>query len=279
MIHIVTDTTAYLPASMLESRNIHTVPLKITVGEETYDEDKISQEEFYTHLDSVEKAPTTSQPAPGEFMALYSSLLQNGDEILSIHISGGLSGTPLVAEMAAQEVAPDRITVIDTHSTSIGLATLVMMADQAIASGGNAAEVTTMVKSLAERQQVFFLVETLDYLAKGGRINGAAKFLGSMLHLRPLLYLDKGKIEGYGVARTRKRGILKMLDTLDEAVGSQLIYAGITHIQCGEEAEKLAATVRERFNCTEVLINEIGPVIGSHVGPGVLGIAVTPIES
>ncbi len=279
MIHIVTDTTAYLPASILESRNIHTVPLKITVGEETFDEDKISQKEFYTHLDSVEKAPTTSQPAPGEFMSLYSSLLQNGDEILSIHISGGLSGTPLVAEMAAQEVAPDRITVIDTHTTSVGLASLVMMAAEAIESGAGAAETAALIESLAQRQQVFFLVETLDYLAKGGRINGATKFLGSMLHLRPLLYLDKGKIEGHGVARTRKRGILKMLDELSETLDSQPIYAGITHIQCEEDAEKLAAMVRDRFNCTETFINEIGPVIGSHVGPGVLGIAATPIAN
>ena len=279
MIHIVTDTTAYLSTAMLERREIHTVPLKITVGAETYDEDKISQKDFYTHLDSVEKAPTTSQPAPGEFINLYSSLLQNGDEILSIHISGGLSGTPLVAEMAAQEVAPDRITVIDTHTTSVGLATLVMMASEAIESGASAAETAALINALAEGQQVFFLVETLDYLAKGGRINGAAKFLGSMLHLRPLLYLDEGKIEGHGVARTRKRGILKMLDTLGETFDSQPVYAGITHIQCREDAEKLSATVRERFNCTETFINEIGPVIGSHVGPGVLGIAMTPIEN
>ncbi len=280
MIHLVTDTTAYLPPDFIESRGIYTVSLKINVRDKTIDEDKISLDEFYTYVASVEKAPSTSQPPPGEFIRLYESLTRNGDEVLSIHISGGISGTPLVAKMAAQDVAPDKITVVDSRVTSVGLAMMIRIVLQAIDNGATRAEAATLAERISEQQATFFLVETLDYLAKGGRINGAAKFLGSMLNLRPILYFDEqGKIEGMSVAHTRKKGVQRMLREIQRRLGDGPIHAGVTHVQCEADAQALAAKLQEQFECVDIFVTETGPVIGSHVGPGLLGISACPAQA
>lgn len=278
MIHIVTDTTAYLPASIREAWSIHTVPLKVNMGANLADqnEDSLSLEAFYQHLERVETAPTTSQPAPGEFMRLYEQLTRDGDEVLSIHISEALSGTARVAQMAAQEVAPDRITVINSRATTCVLALMIHGAIQVLERGGSRAEAAAAVERMSEEFVGVFLVENLDYLQKGGRINGAAKFLGNVLHLRPILYLHEGKIEGLTVARTRKRGLQQLLGEVQKQVGTAPVYAAVTHIQCEADALAFAEQVRQEINCVDFFVHETGPVIGSHVGPGFIGLGVCP---
>lgn len=279
MIHIVTDTTAYLPASVREAWSVHTVPLKVNMGTEMADqnEDSIPLEKFYQYLERVETAPTTSQPAPGEFIRLYAQLTRNGDEVLSIHISEALSGTARVAQMAAQEVAPERITVINSRATTCVLALMVHAAAELLARGGSRAEAAALVERMSRDFVGVFLVENLDYLQKGGRINGAAKFLGNMLQLRPILYLNEGKIEGLTVARTRKRGLQQILTEVQKQVGQKPVYAAVTHIQCEEDALAFAAEVRQALNCVEFFMHETGPVIGSHVGPGFIGLGACPV--
>ncbi|MGC9398221.1 MAG: DegV family protein [Anaerolineae bacterium] len=277
MIHLVTDTTAYLPEQLERRWQIQKVPLKINVDYEAVDEDKIAPEVFYRRLARVETAPSTSQPAPGEFMTLYEALTRNGDEVLSVHISEGLSGTPLVAQMAAREVAPDRITVVDSQATTCALALMVEAAAQALANGASRAEAAAVVEGIRARFGSAFLVEDLEYLRKGGRINGAAKFLGAMLNVRPILYLKEGKIEPLGLARTRKRGLRQLVQEVRKQVGEGPVRAAVTHIQCPEEAQALAEQARAQLNCVELFINETGPVIGSHVGPGFIGLAAYPV--
>lgn len=279
MIHIVTDTTAYLPASILEAWSIHTVPLKVNMGIDLADqnEDSISLDAFYQHLERVETAPTTSQPAPGEFMRLYESLTRDGDEVLSIHISEALSGTVRVAQMAAQEIAPDRITVLNSRATTCVLALMVHGAAKVLARGGTRSEATAVVEHMIDNFAGVFLVENLDYLQKGGRINGAAKLLGNILHLRPLLYLNEGKIDALTVARTRRRGLLQLLSETQKRVGSGPVYATVTHIQCADEAQLFAEQVRQELQCVDFFMHETGPVIGSHVGPGFIGLGVCPV--
>ncbi len=279
MIHLVTDTTAYLPSAFLERWPIHTVPLKVTFGDQSIDEDQVSSETFFERLARVETAPSTSQPSPGEFMRLYQQLLKNGDEIISLHISSGLSGTSLVAEMAANEVAPDRITVIDSRSATCGLALMLQQVARLVEAGGAREDAVRLVETMREKYAGIFLVETLDYLAKGGRINGAAKLLGNMLHLRPILHLNDGKIDSLSVARTRKRGIQQVMDEMHKRVGDGPVNVGITHIQCPEDAQALSAAVQARFECADVFIHETGPVIGSHVGPGFIGFAACPVAA
>jgi len=278
MIHLVTDTTAYLPPAMLERWQIHTVPLKVSIGNQSIDEDKISPEIFYKELERVETAPTTSQPAPGEFIQLYEQLVQNGDEVLSIHISEGLSGTSLVAQMAAQEVAPDRITVVDSQVTTCALALILQATVQALEQGASRAAAVSLIHQILQNYSAVFMVENLDYLAKGGRINGAARFLGTMLNVRPILYLNEGKIEGLTLARTRRRGLQQIIKETRKRVGTAPIHAAVTHILCPEEAAAFAEQVQQNFTCANFLIHETGPVIGSHVGPGFIGLAACPVE-
>ncbi len=277
MIHLVTDTTAYLPEVMADRWPIHLVPLKVNIGNAAVDEDKIAPEDFYRRLASVETAPSTSQPAPGEFMTLYEELTRNGNEVLSIHISEGLSGTPLVAQMAAREVAPDRITVVDSQATTCILALLVGAAAQALVDGASRTEAAAVVEEIRERFGSAFLVEDLEYLRKGGRINGAAKFLGTMLNVRPILYLKDGKIEPLGLARTRKRGLRQLVKEVQKQVGDASVRVAVTHIQRPDEAQALAEQIEAQLQCEELLINETGPVIGSHVGPGFIGFSAYPV--
>ena len=279
MIHIVTDTTAYLPPAIREAWSIHTVPLKVNMGAglADQDEDDLSLEVFYQHLAHVETAPTTSQPPPGDFMRLYEDLTRDGDEVLSIHISEALSGTVRVAQMAAQEVAPERITVIDSQATTCVLALMVHQATKVLAAGGSRAEAAAVVEQMTHNFAGVFLVETLDYLQKGGRINGAAKLLGNVLHLRPILYLNDGKIDPLTVARTRKRGLEQVLVEVQKRVGDVPVYAAVTHIQCAEDARAFGEQVRQELQCVDFFLHETGPVIGSHVGPGFLGLGVCPV--
>ena len=278
MIHLVTDTTAYLPPAMLERWHIHVVPLKVSIGNQSIDEDKISPEIFYKELEQVERAPTTSQPTPGEFIRLYEQLVQNGDEVLSIHISEGLSGTSRVAQIAAQEVAPDRITVVDSQVTTGALALVLQATAQALEQGASRAAAVSLIHQILQNYSAIFMVENLDYLVKGGRINGAAKFLGAMLNVRPILYLNEGKIEGLTLARTRRRGLQRIIKETRKRVGTVPIHAAITHILCPEDAAAFAEQVQQNFECASFFIHETGPVIGSHVGPGFIGLAACPVE-
>ncbi len=278
MIHLVTDSTAYMPASLLKQWDIHTISLKLTMGDETLDEDDVPRDTFYSYLENVNNAPTTSQPPVGEFIALYTSLLQSDeDEILSVHISGGLSGTVQAAELAAANVAPDRITVVDSRSTTGPLAMLVLATAHVLRAGASRAEAAARVRGLSQKHAGIFMVSDLQYLAKGGRINGAAKFLNNVLQVRPILHLKAGKIDGLTLARTRKRGLRQIMGELEKRVGNTgPIYAAVTHIQAEEEARELSDEIRERFDCLQLVINETGPVIGAHVGPGFIGVGGCP---
>ena len=279
MIHLVTDSTAYLPQEIRSKYDVHTVSLKICVGDRTYDEEGgIAQEEFFKLLANVETTPTTSQPSVGEFVSLYERLTADGDEVLSIHISSGLSGTVPNATSAARQVAPDRITVVDSQTTAIGLLLLVIAAGEEIAAGKGRGEVVSVLDRLIRESTAIFMVEDLAYLHKGGRINTAARFLGTLLSIKPILYIKDGKIEPLDKTRTSKKARRRVLDEVVQRIGKRPVRAAVAHILAPQAAQEMAATVRERLNCREIYISEVGPVIGSHVGPGFLGVAACPLE-
>lgn len=277
MLHIVTDTTAYLSPELRARWNIHTVPLKIVFNGTATDEDQISNAEFYTRLVQADKLPTTSQPSPGEFIALYNRLLLEPEhEIISIHLSSGLSGTYQTAMNAAQVVAPERITVVDSRAATCALGLIVLKAAQAAAQDASRAEVLALVERVIETYTGIFAVENLEYLLKGGRLNGAAKFLGSVLNVKPILYLNKGKIDGLALARTRKKALQTLIEETAQRHGDVPIHAVITHTHAPEIAEELRTLAAQQLRCEEVHIVETGPVIGAHLGPGMVGIAACP---
>ena len=278
MIHLVTDSTAYLPLDLQQKYDVHTISLKINVGDRTYDEEGgITKDEFYKLLADVATAPTTSQPSAGEFLGLYKSLIGDGDEVISIHISEGLSGTIPNALAAAQELAPDRIHVVNSRTTAAGLLIMALAAGEAIAAGKSSAQILSMLERMIEQSCLFFSVETLEYLHKGGRINTASRLLGTLLNIKPILYLHEGKIEALDKTRTSKKARRRVLDEAALAVGQQPVHTAIIHIQALDAANEMAERVRERLNCVSLHISEVGPVIGTHVGPGTIGVAACPV--
>jgi len=278
MIHLVTDSTAYLPPEIKAQYNVHTISLKICVGDQTFDEDGgITKEEFFRLLAKVETTPTTSQPSAGEFIALYQQLAVGDDEVVSVHISSGLSGTVPNALAAAQEVAPDRISVVDSRTTAIGLVIMVAAAGEALVAGRTRPQVVSMLERMVRESVAFFSVEDLAYLQKGGRINTAARLLGTLMNIKPILYLNEGKIEALDKVRTTRKARMRLLDEVEQRMAGRLVRASVTHVQAPEAAADIAALARQRLNCKEVYLSELGPAIGSHTGPGLVGIAACPV--
>lgn len=279
MIHLVTDSTSYLPQDLRNKYDAHVISLKICIEGRTCDEEgDITKEEFYRLLADVSTAPTTSQPAVGEFIALYEPLVENeGDEVISIYISEGISGTVPNAQMAAQQVAPDRIHVVDSRTSAGGLMILAMAAGEAIAAGKGVDEVLAMLDRMVEESCAYFMVEDLAYLHKGGRINTASRFLGTLLNIKPILYMHEGKIEALDKTRTTSRARTRVLDEVAQKLGARPSFVVVVHIQAAEAAAEMVQRVRERLNCKTVQVQEVGPVIGTHVGPGFLGVCACPV--
>ena len=278
MIHLVTDSTAYLPPDIKLKYDVHTASLKVIVGDQTYDEEGgITKAEFFKLLANVATAPTTSQPSAGEFLELYTQLLGDEDEIISIHLSEGVSGTVPNARAAAQEISPDRIHVVDSRTTAIGLMIMVIAAGEALAAGKSTAEVLAILERMIDESCIYFSVDTLEYLHKGGRIGAASRWLGTLLNIKPVLYLHEGVIQPLDKVRTTKKARRRILDEVEQVVGQRPAYVGVAHIQAEEAAQELAERARERLNCASLHISEIGPTVGSHVGPGTLGLAACPV--
>jgi DegV family protein with EDD domain len=274
MLRIVTDSSAGIPRDLLEAHQIDVVPLNLHFGRTTYREgEDIDCETFYRLLQQAEQLPTTSQPSVGQFHELYSRLTDGGDSVISIHLSSKLSGTYQSA-VAAKAMLPEAdITVIDTLSVSMGHGMVVLAAVEAAQKGMTRDEVIALVERAINGLQVIFVVDTLEYLQKGGRIGGAAAFLGTLLSLKPLLELRDGRVEPLERVRTRKRAVQRALQVLEERFeGQGLLRMMVLHAQCPDEAEQLAQSLREMFDCSDLYLAELSPVIGTHGGPGTLGV-------
>lgn len=279
-IKIVTDSTAYLSKDILTQYDIQVVPLKVLFADRIYkDGIDLTNEEFYDMLSKAERLPTTSQPASGEFEKVYAGLIKQGHEIISVHISGKLSGTVESARTAARQFPEAKIHVVDSLSTVFGLATMVMdiakLAQQQYDSGYILHQLDRMIQNTT----VLFVVDTLEYLEKGGRIGAARALLGTLLKIKPILKIEDGLIVPVSSVRTKRKAIAFMLDQAVELVDHRRAKVAVAHAQVPDEMEELLSMVRARLNAPEgVFVSEVGPVIGAHTGPGVLGLSVCPLE-
>ena len=274
MIQIVTDSSAYLPADLVQQHNIHVIPLKVHFGEQTYrDEIDLSHEEFYRMLAEAETLPTTSQPSAGEFFDLYSRLSKDGHEIISIHISSKLSGTVSSAQSAKEMLPEAKISIVDSASTAMGLGLMALTAARAAEEGKTAAEIVAAVEKMIKAMNVVFVVDTLEYLQKGGRIGGAAALVGTLLKVKPILCLKDGRIEPLDKVRSKRKALARLLEVTEECVESGTpVRVAVLHAQVPDEARELEKKVRARFDCAEYYFAELGPVLGTHTGPGVVGL-------
>jgi DegV family protein with EDD domain len=277
MIKIVTDSTAYLPEATVRQHDIRIVPLYVHFGEKAFREGvQLSNKEFYTRLKEAPELPTTSQPSAGEFHQVFKELLEAGHEIVTLTISSKLSGTWNSA-MAAKEMLPGApITVIDSLSTSVGLHLMVETVIEAASAGATRQEIVDKVEAIKQSLQILFVVDTLEYLAKGGRIGNAKAFLGTLLKVKPILVLQDGAIEPLEQVRSKRKAQARMIDLIEEYVGNRGPQAktAITNALVPDEAEAVKKEIMERLGCREPVMGELGPVIGTHTGPGVVGVAV-----
>ena len=284
---VVTDSSAYLPDKMVKQYGLHVVPLYVHFGEQTFrDRVDLTSAAFYEKLRDADSLPTTSQPSVGDFVELYRRLSQEAEGIVSVHISSDISGTvdsaltarqTLIAEATTAGEKPPAIHVIDSRCTSMGLGLLTTAAARAAAEGQSAEEVARMVEGLIPCLMVVFVVDTLEYLHKGGRIGGAAALVGSVLQVKPVLYFNEGRIDVLEKVRTTRKAKRRLLEIMEERMGAgTTVHAAITHADAPDEAEKLRQQVTERFNCVEMFVCELSPAIATHVGPGTVGLAFYP---
>ena len=273
-ISVVTDSTAYLPPELVAQYGIYVMPQQLVWGDETFlDGVTIDPPTFYERLSRSTDIPTTAQASAGEFAHLFAEAAHNADGIVGVFISTGLSGT-VASALAAREFLPDLpIEVVDSRSTTMGLGFVTLAAARAAAEGKGLAEVAAAARELVPRVNVLFVVETLEYLHRGGRIGGASRLLGSALRIKPLLHLTEGRIDALGRVRTKRKAVQHMLEVMAERVGDAPVHAAVIHANTPDEAVRLQEQVRERFPCAELYLAELSPVIGTHVGPGTVGVA------
>jgi DegV family protein with EDD domain len=274
-VHIVTDSTADLPEGIVETEGLDVaiVPLRVHFGGETFrDKVDMSHAQFLDRLLRAAALPTTSQPPVGEFEETYRRLAADGGAIVSLHISADLSGTFQAAQLAAQNVG-GAIAVIDSRSASLGLGLLVLTAARMARAGAGADEIAARVASMIPRTHLVFTIDTLEFLKRGGRIGRAQALVGSLLNLKPILGLSDGVVAPLRRERTRARA-LDALVALAADLGP-LEALGIIQIAAPQEAaalaDRVAAAARPPFDRDKVLIAEIGPVVGAHIGPRGIG--------
>lgn len=280
-VTIVTDSTADLPRRTYEEYGIVVVPLLVHFGDEIYrDSVDLSSEEFYDKLVSSKILPRTSQPSPHDFQVVYADLASKSEEIVSIHLSSKLSGTYQSAMLAAGMMKDTKVRVIDGKGASVVTGLLALEAARLARSGATADDIAARIHHLIEGMVVFFTVDTLEYLEKNGRIGKAAAFLGTLLSIHPLLQLHDGEVVPFEKVRGPKAKVLaRMIAAARErAPSGKRLRAAIMHGGVPEEAAALRQTVEREFACDEILTACLGPVIGSHAGPGTLGLVFCPAD-
>ncbi len=272
-IRIVTDSTADLPAETAEQLGITVIPLNVHFGEETLlDGIDILPDEFFQRLAAARQLPTTSQPSPGKFMEVYGSLAEAGDQIVSIHISDKLSGTLNSARQAKEQMEGSSIEIIDSEQAALGTGLVAIAAAKAAQQGASLEAVLEEANSAVEQVQLFGLLDTLEYLRKGGRIGMVRGFIGTMLKVRPIITVLDGIVQSATSVRSRAYGIQYMVTLAEER--APLKQAAVMHSSTDEEAEALAERIRPLVADGQVLQGRIGPVVGTHAGPGVIGIVI-----
>ncbi|MFF2543575.1 DegV family protein [Kitasatospora sp. NPDC058063] len=274
---LVTDSTAYLPQETLDRHGITVVPLSVAVGDSVLSEGvEISPKDVAEALRGKQRV-TTSRPNPETFAATYRAAAEAGAKgIVSVHISGELSGTVEAARLAAAE-APVPVRVVDSRLVGMALGYGVLSAAEAIAAGQGLAEAAEAAERRAARTSGFFYVDTLEHLRRGGRIGAARALLGSALAVKPLLHLDGGRIEPLEKVRTASRAIARLEEIAVERSGEQEVDITVHHLAAEDRAEPLAERLRARVpGLRELYVGEVGAVIGAHVGPGLLAVVVAP---
>jgi DegV family protein with EDD domain len=263
---------------MLKALDIHVIPLWLHWGNDRLrDGIDIQPAEFYERLQREDSIPTTSQPSAGEFIEFFQTLQADYAGVVAVLVSRKLSGTVGSALAAVNQITDFPVRVVDSASVSMGLSFPVLAAAQMSAEGQTVEQVAAAAERTAAKTYFLFVVDTLEYLHKGGRITGAKALLGTALSIKPLLHFEDGLIGPLAQVRTKKKAIAAMFDRVEEKLGGkQMAAVGVVDSNAPADGDMVAEMVRERFGVNEVLRELIGPVVGTHAGPGAVGLAFYP---
>jgi DegV family protein with EDD domain len=277
-VAIVSDTCHYLPAELVAQHDIKLVSLYVHWQGETMRESEITDyNAYYERMAAASDVPTTSQPSIGDFLGVYEPLLDSGKEIVSIHLAGGMSGTVASAEQAREQLGSraDKVQVVDSKTACGGQGLVVLAAAAAARSGADVNAVADRARRAREELKMWFSIDTLEYLRRGGRIGGAQAWLGAALSIKPILTVQE-QITPVERVRTSKRAFERMVDLMRERAAAGADGWMVQHIHAPDQAERLVQRGLEIFGRDPMTVSEIGPVIGAHVGPGLLGVGGLP---
>ena len=272
-VRVVTDSTSDIPPELAKELDISVVPLTVQFGDKSFlDGVDITPDQFFQWLTESPQLPTTSQPSPGAFLDVYRGLLEAEHQVVSIHISDNLSGTLNSARQAKEQLGDAPVEIVDSRQAAISLGLVVIATARAAKNGASYEETQAVARQALGQVQLFALLETLEYLRKGGRIGKVRGFIGTLLHVRPIITVTDGIVHSVISVRSRAQGIRYMLTLAEER--SPLLQAAVFYSTTPDEAEELAEQVRPMVSDGNVIIGRVGPVIGTHVGPGTVGVVL-----
>jgi len=274
-IAIVTDSSAYIPESALKGLDVSVIPLWLLwEGESFRDGVDIDPSTFYKRLRTAKTLPTSSQPTVQEFENFFAEVLTQVDVIVSVLVSSKISGTIDNAQIAIANMTGSDIRLVDTMSSSMGLGLSVLAAARAAAAGESIDEVVAAAETMSQKVNFLFVVDTLEYLHKGGRIGGAKRLLGTALKVKPILHFIDGQIDSLTQARTKRKALGLMLEIAEDRLdGKELHEAAIVDIDSQDEGDAVAGMIEQRFSPSTIHRSTVSPVVGTHVGPGAIGFA------
>ena len=272
-VAVVTDSSASIPADLARDLAIRVVPVMLVLNGHTFrDGVDITPGELYRLLRTSRHTPTTSAPSIGDFLRVYAAAAETASGIVSIHMSAKLSATHTSARAASQLVDGLPIRVLDSRTAAMGQGFVVLAAARAAADGADLETVVARAEKVASRVQLLATIGTLEYLHRGGRIGGAATLLGTVLQIKPVLYLADGHVDVFAKPRTQPKATRVMLRQIAEKADGHRLHVAIFHADAPGQAEELRTRIAEEFDCAELYVTEMTPVMGAHTGPGVLGV-------
>lgn len=274
MTIIVADTTCGLPRDLLARRGIPLIPQIVMFGEEAFHDDKeLDTAAFLQKLKAAKELPKTSAPEPPQYYPVFEEARNNGESVIVVAPTGKASGTVRSAQTAALEFPDVDIRVVDTQTISCNLGSLVLLADDMAKAGSSADDIVAKLNEMIPRGRIYFLVDTLEYLAKGGRIGGAKRLLAELLEIKPILQVKDGQVEAFEQQRTKKRALARLVEVAaEECKGGDSAHLCVIQVEAEQEAEALAAELKTRIEVPHIPIYELPPAIVVHAGPRAMGI-------
>ncbi len=274
MTMIIADTTCGLPRDLLAQRGIPLIPQIVMFEEQSFhDDNEMDTATFLKRLKASKSLPKTAAPEPPLYFPFFKQAQESGESVIVIAPTAKASGTVRSAETAAQDFPGVDIRVVDTQAISCTLGSLVLLADDMAKAGKSADEIAAKISEMSPRGRIYFLVDTLEYLAKGGRIGGAKRLVAELLEIKPILQLKNGQVEAFEQQRTKKRALARLLEVATEQCrGGESAHLCVIQVAAEQEAEALAAELKSRIDVPQIPIYELPPAIVVHAGPGTLGL-------